>query len=78
LEIPVTADTALCLSRYFGTTPSFWMGMQAQYDLELAADRIGTPPHRTTPRGVNGFGEFPRQAMRHPPPIFLRTHREEK
>jgi addiction module HigA family antidote len=29
----VTADTALRLARYFGTTPSFWMGMQAQYDL---------------------------------------------
>jgi addiction module HigA family antidote len=35
-ETPVTADTALRLSRYFGTTPQFWMGMQAQYDLERA------------------------------------------
>ena len=37
-ETPVTADTALRLARYFGTTPEFWMGMQAQYDLERAED----------------------------------------
>ena len=37
-ETPVTADTALRLSRYFGTTPQLWMGMQAQYDLERAED----------------------------------------
>jgi addiction module HigA family antidote len=39
-ETPVTADTALRLARYFGTTPAFWMGLQAQYDLEWAADAI--------------------------------------
>ena len=32
----VTADTALRLGRYFGTTPQFWMGMQADHDLEAA------------------------------------------
>jgi addiction module HigA family antidote len=37
-ETPVTADTALRLAKYFGTTPAFWMGMQAQYDLERASD----------------------------------------
>jgi addiction module HigA family antidote len=37
-ETPVTADTALRLARFFGTTPSFWMGMQAQFDLERAQD----------------------------------------
>lgn len=37
----VTADTALRLGRYFGTTPSFWMGLQAQYDLERAEDEMG-------------------------------------
>ena len=30
----VTADTALRLSRYFGTTPKFWLGLQDDYDLE--------------------------------------------
>jgi addiction module HigA family antidote len=38
---PITADTALRLSRYFGTTAGFWMNIQAQYDLECAADALG-------------------------------------
>lgn len=32
----ITADTALRLARYFGTTPDFWMKMQTSYDLALA------------------------------------------
>jgi addiction module HigA family antidote len=32
----VTADTALRLSRYFGTTPEFWMNLQAAHDLSQA------------------------------------------
>ena len=32
----ITADTALRLSRYFGTSAEFWMGLQADYDLRLA------------------------------------------
>src|SRR6185369_7802834 len=40
-QTPVTADTALRLAKYFGTTPAFWMGMQAQYDLERAQDEVG-------------------------------------
>lgn len=32
----ITADTALRLSRYFGTSPEFWMGLQADYDLRIA------------------------------------------
>lgn len=39
-ETPVTADTALRLAKYFGTTPAFWMGMQAQYDLERTEDDV--------------------------------------
>ena len=31
-----TADTALRLARYFGTTPEFWMNLQARFDLESA------------------------------------------
>jgi addiction module HigA family antidote len=31
---PVTADTALRLARYFGTTAEFWMGLQKDYELE--------------------------------------------
>jgi len=37
----ITADTALRLSRYFGTTSRFWMNMQASYELEAAEDRMG-------------------------------------
>jgi addiction module HigA family antidote len=40
-ETAVTADTALRLGKYFGTTPAFWMNMQAQYDLEVAEDELG-------------------------------------
>ncbi len=37
----VTADTALRLARYFGTTPRFWLNLQAQYDLDVETDRLG-------------------------------------
>lgn len=49
-ETPVTADTALRLSRYFGTTAEFWMGMQAQYDLERAEDAAAAALRRIKPR----------------------------
>jgi addiction module HigA family antidote len=32
----ITADTALRLGRYFGTSPYFWINLQARYDLEVA------------------------------------------
>lgn len=32
----ITADTALRLSRYFGTTPQFWLNLQTEYDLRVA------------------------------------------
>lgn len=32
----VTADTALRLARFFETTPQFWLGMQAEYELRIA------------------------------------------
>ncbi len=37
----VSADTALRLARYFGVSPQFWMGLQADYDLDMAQDRLG-------------------------------------
>ena len=37
----VTADTALRLSRYFGTSEGLWMGLQADYDIEKARNRLG-------------------------------------
>jgi addiction module HigA family antidote len=33
----ITADTALRLAKYFGTTPDFWMKMQMSYDLAIAS-----------------------------------------
>ncbi|HYJ80701.1 MAG TPA: HigA family addiction module antitoxin [Longimicrobiaceae bacterium] len=38
----ITADTALRLARFFGTTERFWLNLQARYDLEVARDRLGT------------------------------------
>jgi antitoxin HigA-1 len=37
----VTADTALRLARYFGVSPQFWLGLQAEYDLDIAMDNLG-------------------------------------
>ncbi|HHV53346.1 MAG TPA: HigA family addiction module antidote protein [Synergistaceae bacterium] len=37
----VTADTALRLARYFGTSPQFWLGLQKDYDLHVALDVLG-------------------------------------
>jgi len=37
----VTADTALRLARFFGTSSEFWIGLQSQYDLDVAADALG-------------------------------------
>jgi len=37
----ITADTALRLSKYFGTTPEFWMNLQARFELEAAKIEIG-------------------------------------
>jgi addiction module HigA family antidote len=37
----ISADTALRLARYFGTTEQFWMNLQARYDLEVERDRLG-------------------------------------
>ena len=34
----ITADTALCLSIYFGNSAEFWMGLQMDYDLDLEMD----------------------------------------
>ena len=38
----ITADTALRLARYFGTTDRFWLNLQTRYDLEVEKDKLGT------------------------------------
>jgi addiction module HigA family antidote len=37
----ITADTALRLARYFGTSARFWLNLQAQYDLDVQSDLLG-------------------------------------
>ncbi len=37
----ITADTALRLSRYFGTSERFWLNLQTRYDLEVRKDYLG-------------------------------------
>ncbi len=42
----ITANTALRLAQYFGTTAQFWLNLQAHYDLEVERDRLGNRLHR--------------------------------
>ncbi len=37
----ISADTALRLARYFGTSERFWLNLQSRYDLEVEKDRLG-------------------------------------
>jgi addiction module HigA family antidote len=37
----ITADTALRLARFFGNSAEFWLGLQAQYDLDVTAEALG-------------------------------------
>jgi antitoxin HigA-1 len=42
----ITADTAMRLARYFGTSPQYWLNLQSAYDLEVAAIKIGSKINR--------------------------------
>jgi addiction module HigA family antidote len=42
----ITAETALRLSRYFGTSSRFWMNMQASWELEIAEDQLSNTVRR--------------------------------
>jgi addiction module HigA family antidote len=37
----ITADTALRLAKYFKMSPQFWLGLQMDYDLDIAEDALG-------------------------------------
>jgi addiction module HigA family antidote len=51
----VTADTALRLARYFGMSPQFWLGLQMDYELDLAKDALETRIEKeVTPRSQTG------------------------
>ena len=45
----VTADTALRLAKFFGMSPQFWLGLQTQYDLDVAEDKILAEIERIQP-----------------------------
>ncbi len=42
----ITADTALRLGRFFGNSPQFWLGLQMDYDLDVAEDKLSHRPDR--------------------------------
>ncbi len=45
----ITADTALRLAKYFGTSAQFWLNLQSHYDLDLAEDRVADQIAAITP-----------------------------
>jgi antitoxin HigA-1 len=53
----ITADTALRLAHWFGTSPQFWMNLQQLYELRLAEKNVGTEiaalPRRRTDRSAS-------------------------
>ena len=51
-ETSVTADTALRLARWFGTTPEFWMNLQSAHDLALAGHRTAEALAAISPRAA--------------------------
>ena len=48
----ITADTALRLARYFGTSDRFWVNLQSRYDLEVERDHLGSALDAITPLAV--------------------------
>ena len=46
----ITADTALRLAAYFGNSPSFWLGLQMDYDLDVAEDILSSRIRREVRR----------------------------
>lgn len=45
----ISADTALRLARFFGTSDRFWLNLQAAYDLDIERDRLGARLERDVP-----------------------------
>lgn len=58
----ITADTALRLGRYFGTSPDLWMNLQKTYELDLARAEIGPALERLPQRPLADAGT----TSRHP------------
>ncbi len=58
----ISADTALRLGRFFGTSPRFWLNLQSHYELEREADKLGNRLEKEVKEGrqyhANGNPEF--------------------
>ncbi len=52
-ETRLTADTALRLARYFGTSAEMWLGFQSRYDMEMARGDLGPALAAITPRATS-------------------------
>lgn len=50
----ITADTALRLGRYFGTSPDLWLNLQKTYELDAARAELGPALERLPQRALNG------------------------
>jgi antitoxin HigA-1 len=48
-ETAITADTALRLAKFFGTTPGFWLNLQSRYDLLTAERGLGASLAKIAP-----------------------------
>src|ERR1700677_5383390 len=53
----ITADTALRLGHWFGTSPRFWMNLQSSYDIRLAEEKAGEEIARLPVRGTGKGAE---------------------
>ncbi len=52
----VSAEMAVLLSVYFGTSDSYWINLQGHYDLEMAKDRVGKHAARISPHARDSKG----------------------
>jgi antitoxin HigA-1 len=59
-ETALTADTALRLSRYFGTTAEFWMNLQTGYELDCAKRALASKLAKIAPRSSPRAGRMGR------------------
>jgi antitoxin HigA-1 len=56
----ISAEMAVLLSVYFGTSDSYWINLQAHYDLEIAKDRVGKHAARISPHPHDKSGALQR------------------
>jgi len=54
----ISAEMAVLLSAYFGTTDGYWINLQSHYDLEMAKDRIGKHAARILPHPHDASGNL--------------------